>query len=132
MKFGRALKIWRGRAQLTQDELAKLVGYDDGGMISLIEQGKKSPSLEKAQDLANALNTTVSVLLGEHTSAIITNNTTVTGHFEMQDGVTVVGFDKAELAQIIAEVLHAAEERARHRRRSSEENAPQHPPGHDP
>lgn len=128
MKFGRALKIWRGRAQLTQDELAKLVGYDDGGMISLIEQGKKSPSLEKAQDLANALNTTVSVLLGEDSPRTITHNTTVTGHFELQDSLTVIGLDKSELAQIIVEVLHVVEARMRERRAPPDVPLPDAPP----
>jgi len=50
---------------MTQDELAKKVGYKNRAAISEILSGKISLPLNKLQKFADALNTTVPVLLGE-------------------------------------------------------------------
>jgi len=67
--------MYRERLGLTQEQLAERVHYANAGMISQIEDGLKSPSLEKAQDLAIQLGVSLSALVGEtvplHT---VTNN----------------------------------------------------------
>lgn len=62
---GKNLRMYREKAGMTQEELAHLVRYSDKAMIAQIEAGVKSPSLEKAQDLAVQLGITVSQLIGE-------------------------------------------------------------------
>lgn len=72
---GKNVKMYRERLKWTQEQLAAKVGYSNAGMISQIEDGLKSPSLEKAQDLAVQLGVSLSQLVGDinpfHT---VTNN----------------------------------------------------------
>ena len=49
---------------MTQAELAKKVGYADKSMIAKIEAGKSTPTLEKLELFADALNTTAMELAG--------------------------------------------------------------------
>jgi transcriptional regulator with XRE-family HTH domain len=76
-QFGKNVEMYRKRLAWTQGELAQKVGYAHAGMISQIEDGLKSPSLEKAQDLAVQLGVSLSQLVGE-TPALhsVTNNAT--------------------------------------------------------
>lgn len=72
---GKNLRMYREKAGLTQEELAHLVRYSDKAMISMIEAGIKSPSLEKAQDLAVQLGITLSQLVGDAPPpTTVTNN----------------------------------------------------------
>ena len=72
---GKNLRMYREKAGLTQEQLAQLVRYSDKAMISMIEAGVKSPSLEKAQDLAVQLGITLSQLVGEAPPpTTVTNN----------------------------------------------------------
>lgn len=72
---GKNLRMYREKAGLTQEELARLVRYSDKAMIAQIEAGVKSPSLEKAQDLAVQLGITLSQLVGEVAPpTTVTNN----------------------------------------------------------
>ena len=49
---------------LTQDELAKKMGYSDKSMISRIESGKIDLSESKIMEFAKALGTTPMALMG--------------------------------------------------------------------
>ena len=53
--FGRKIKEYRKKYQMTQAKLAELVNVDDKH-ISCIESGKNFPSSELIERLANALN----------------------------------------------------------------------------
>lgn len=54
MDFGRALRISRVAAGLRQDQLAKLAGIH-ASHVSLIEKGKRRPSVTTVEKLAHAL-----------------------------------------------------------------------------
>jgi transcriptional regulator with XRE-family HTH domain len=76
-QFGKNVEMHRKRLTWTQAELAQKVGYSNAGMISQIEDGLKSPSLEKAQDLAVQLGVSLSQLVGESPGLhSVTNNAT--------------------------------------------------------
>lgn len=64
-RVGKNVRMHRERLSLTQEQLAARVHYSDASMIHQIEQGVKSPSLEKAQDLAVQLGVTLSQLVGD-------------------------------------------------------------------
>lgn len=55
IKFGNHLKQLRNNQNLTQEELAELANMDRS-YISDIERGKKTISIEKLEQLANAFN----------------------------------------------------------------------------
>jgi len=55
------IKEFRARYNLTQEELAKLVGVRRETIVFL-EKGKYNPSLKLAQDIAKALKTSVDEL----------------------------------------------------------------------
>lgn len=61
-RFGQALREFRTARGLTQEELAFQSGYHSG-YISLLERGKKSPSLRTMMNLATVLKTTASELV---------------------------------------------------------------------
>jgi len=54
MDYGKALRIARAIAGLQQKELAELAGIDPSH-ISLIEVGKRKPSVDMVEKLAKAL-----------------------------------------------------------------------------
>jgi transcriptional regulator with XRE-family HTH domain len=56
------LRAWREYRQLTQDELAALIGTN-GSVISLLESGTRGLSLKWLQKLAPALKTKPGILL---------------------------------------------------------------------
>lgn len=58
------IKMLREEKNLSQQELAKKVGYNDRSMIAKIESGKVDLTQSKIQLFANALGTSVSFLLG--------------------------------------------------------------------
>ena len=58
------IKTLREEKKLSQQELAKKVGYNDRSMIAKIESGKVDLTQSKIQLFANALGTSVSFLLG--------------------------------------------------------------------
>jgi XRE family transcriptional regulator of biofilm formation len=55
MNYGKGIKIARSLAGLRQRELAKLAGVDPSH-VSLIEKGKRQPSLKTLEKLSTALN----------------------------------------------------------------------------
>lgn len=60
--FGLILRIYRQKAELSQEELADAAGYDRT-FISLLERGRRQPSLETVFRLASALKTTPAILV---------------------------------------------------------------------
>nr|DAH03939.1 MAG TPA: LexA repressor [Caudoviricetes sp.] len=58
------IKKYRKALGLTQTELAELVGYTDGSMITKIESGKVDISRSKVYEFAKVLQTTPVVLMG--------------------------------------------------------------------
>ncbi len=59
--FGRAVKTQRARLGLTQEKLAERCGFDRT-YISMLERGKRNPSLLNLLKLAKGLRTSVSKL----------------------------------------------------------------------
>lgn len=64
LKLYENIKKYRKALGLTQTELAELVGYTDGSMITKIESGKVDLSRNKVYDFAEALETTAAKLMG--------------------------------------------------------------------
>lgn len=64
LKLYENIKKFRKALGLTQAQLAELVGYTDGSMITKIESGKVDLSRNKVYDFARALNTTPVILMG--------------------------------------------------------------------
>ena len=62
MKFKTRIKELRARYDLTQDDLAKIVGVRRETILYL-EKGKYNPSLILAHQIAQALKTTINDLL---------------------------------------------------------------------
>lgn len=62
--IGDRIKARRKELGMTQDELARIMGFDGKSNISLIEHGRIEVSVSKLVILANALNTNVNYLLG--------------------------------------------------------------------
>ncbi len=61
MTFRTRIKEFRARQDLTQEDLARLVGVRRETIIYL-EKGKYNPSLKLAHDVAKALKTTIEEL----------------------------------------------------------------------
>lgn len=70
MPIGNKVKFYRLRAHLSQDELAKKVGYTGKSMICRIETGKNNPSFELLEKIAAALNIPPSALLDDDASLL--------------------------------------------------------------
>lgn len=64
VNLGKNIARLRKLNNITATELSKMVGIKQP-YLSQIENGKRSPSLDVLQNIAKALNTTVSELLGE-------------------------------------------------------------------
>lgn len=64
LKLYENIKKYRKALGLTQAELAELVGYTDGSMITKIESGKVDISRSKVYEFAEALKTTPVELMG--------------------------------------------------------------------
>jgi transcriptional regulator with XRE-family HTH domain len=68
--FGRALKRWRDKRGLTQEQLAHDAGITTG-YANQVENGKKVPTLTVILKLARALEMTPSDLLADFTMAAV-------------------------------------------------------------
>jgi transcriptional regulator with XRE-family HTH domain len=66
VRIGKNIKMFRDQASLTQEELATRVNLAGGAQIAQYEAGTKTPSLEKAMDIAIQLGVSLSQLVGEH------------------------------------------------------------------
>lgn len=82
------IKMLREEKNLSQQDLAKKVGYNDRSMIAKIESGKVDLTQSKIQLFANALGTSVSFLLGftdeKNSIDIYRNNSVNDGTYHLQ------------------------------------------------
>lgn len=62
MDYGKGLEKARKHADLSQRKLAQLAGFD-ASYVSQLESGRRKPSLEALEKLADAIGMPVSVLL---------------------------------------------------------------------
>jgi transcriptional regulator with XRE-family HTH domain len=67
-RFGIEVRAKRSEANITQQELAARVGYENAGMISQIERGDVTPHFDKVLKLAQYLNLDMNRILGLHGS----------------------------------------------------------------
>lgn len=68
MSVGENIKKFRLAKNLTQEELAKVVGVS-GPMITQLERGTKTPNLLLGKDIAKALNCSLEDLLDNEKEA---------------------------------------------------------------
>lgn len=61
-KFGKNVKIERIKKDLTQEQLAELLGFSSN-YVACIENGRQNMSLGKILELANTLNVNIETLL---------------------------------------------------------------------
>lgn len=64
MTVGQRIKLKREEKGLSQLDLARKVGYETKGSISMIEAGKRDISLDKVREIAKALDVTPHWLMG--------------------------------------------------------------------
>lgn len=64
IRFGRNVRKFRERAEMTQSELAHKLGVSEN-YIGYIENGRKEPSLKTAVIMAEELHTTLDELVAE-------------------------------------------------------------------
>ncbi len=65
-ELSQKIKARRQALGMSQDELAKRLGYHSRSSVNKIESGKNNISLSKMQELARALETTPAELLSEN------------------------------------------------------------------
>src|SRR5262245_6284090 len=108
-RIGRNIQMRRDRLGLTQAQLGTAVGYSDGSMIAQIEGGVKSPTLDKAQDIAIQLGISLSELVGEtvpvhtvtnHASGDHTVIQNIEGHY--------CGVQQEALRGLVQDIVQAA------------------------
>lgn len=62
--FGNKVRLRRTELELSQEDLAKKIGYKTKGSIARIEKGERDLPIDKLKDIAKALHTTPEYLLG--------------------------------------------------------------------
>ena len=72
MKTGEKIKELREQRGMSQDDLAKAVGYKTRSSIAKIEKGESDPSQKKLVRIAEALEVRPSELLGEDSAKVVT------------------------------------------------------------
>ena len=96
--LGKNIKKFRAQANLTQEELAEIVGCSDRH-IGKIENGRNIPSLEVTVAVANALNVGVDQLLyGDlvnRTDFFVQELVSFTAGFDDKDKLTTLSMMKA-------------------------------------
>jgi transcriptional regulator with XRE-family HTH domain len=64
-ELGRAIKRARSRLRLSQDQLARRLGYSRAATVSDWERGEAAPPAEKLEEIAELAGVTVEQLFGE-------------------------------------------------------------------
>lgn len=64
IEIGKNIKKYRELSNMSQEDLAKKLGYKTRSSIALIEAGRRELPYKKMQTAASALNTTVPKILG--------------------------------------------------------------------
>ncbi|MEZ4865895.1 MAG: helix-turn-helix transcriptional regulator [Caldilineaceae bacterium] len=65
MEFGEKVRILRERRGMTLNELAKLTGYATHTPLSLLESGKRKPTLDFVYKVAEVFGVSFDLLLNE-------------------------------------------------------------------
>ncbi|MEZ4735587.1 MAG: helix-turn-helix transcriptional regulator [Caldilineaceae bacterium] len=65
MEFGEKLRLLRERRGMTLNELAKLTGYTTHTPLSLIENGKRKPTLDFVYKVAEVFGVSFDLLLND-------------------------------------------------------------------
>lgn len=68
--IGKRIRLKREELGITQEELAKLLGYKNKSTIAKIENGTNDITQSKVVEFAHALHTTVAYLMGWEKTAI--------------------------------------------------------------
>jgi len=76
MELSKRIRARREELNISQDELAKMLGYKSRSTIAKIESGENDLSQTKIEAFAKALQTTTSYLMGWDSSESNTNHTT--------------------------------------------------------
>lgn len=69
--IGNNIKSLREKNKLTQEDLAKILGYKANSALSSIESGKKLPSPERILEIANYFNVSIDFLFQNDTSNVL-------------------------------------------------------------
>lgn len=92
MTFGERINKIRNEKGMTQDELARAVGYKSRSTIAKIESGERDVSQSMVIKFAKALNTTTAVLMGNDND----DNKTVQSPAPSDDDIKFALFDGSE------------------------------------
>lgn len=98
MTVGERIKARRLEINMTQSQLAKLVGYSNRSTITLIETNQRDISRTKVIEIAKALRTTPAYIMGwdgsENTNAKIWENMTKQYDFTNDELEQIIDFAK--------------------------------------
>lgn len=112
--FGRMLGVYRRQAGYTQEQLAKLLGFEGAGAISAIERGEKAPSFDKLLAILDFFQTPLEAMLTGRCGQAHINHTYIDTSFSASDGSTIfVGTKDLKEAEAIADLLVQFRKRAR-------------------
>lgn len=92
MTFGERINKIRNEKGMTQDELARAVGYKSRSTIAKIESGERDVSQSMVIKFAKALNTTTAVLMGNEND----DNKAVQSPAPSDDDIKFALFDGSE------------------------------------
>lgn len=92
MTFGERINKIRNEKGMTQDELARAVGYKSRSTIAKIESGERDVSQSMVIKFAKALNTTTAVLMGNDND----DNKAVQSPAPSDDDIKFALFDGSE------------------------------------
>lgn len=92
MTFGERINKIRNEKGMTQDELARAVGYKSRSTIAKIESGERDVSQSMVIKFAKALNTTTTVLMGNDND----DNKAVQSPAPSDDDIKFALFDGSE------------------------------------
>ena len=91
MTFGERVKARREELNMTQEELAKKIGYKSRASINKIELDKRNMKQSQIADLAKALNTTPGYLMGWDNSNDIADNLPSNISLPAAHGIPILG-----------------------------------------
>lgn len=64
-RFGEKLRTLRKRHNMTLDELARSLGYTNNSHVSMVENGKRNPTVELVFKVSQLFNVSADVLLND-------------------------------------------------------------------
>lgn len=88
--FGRMLGVNRRSLGYTQEQLAKLLGFEGAGAISAIERGENAPSFDKLLAILDFFQTSLEAMTTGRCKRSHGGNTYIDTSFSASDGSTIV------------------------------------------